>query len=39
MPRKGQDRTRLTGRLTLLFSRNAIAKHPPVANPGGIANL
>ena len=26
MPRKGQDRTRLTGRLTLLFSRNAIAK-------------
>jgi hypothetical protein len=32
MPRKGQDRTRLTGRLTLLFSHNAVPPPPPRAN-------
>lgn len=31
MPRKGQDRTRLTGRLTLLFRHNAVlpSQRPP----------
>ena len=31
MPRKGQDRTRLTGRLTLPFSPTPIPKCPPLA--------
>ena len=39
MPRKGQDRTRLTGRLTLLFKQNSALPGPRPHPRGVIANL